>query len=67
MLKITRPGIAQNEPEPEIWDTSKTSPENRSGLAEETASFALAFKQELGPNHPVSPRISARQEMVSRK
>jgi hypothetical protein len=42
--------LAQNEPLSAIWDPSKLFPENRSGLAEIMASFALVCKPRSYPD-----------------
>jgi hypothetical protein len=46
---------------------SNRSPENRSGLAEKTASFALGYEPRLRPDQFDSPGIAAGQQIVSPK
>jgi len=57
-------GFAYYQPCSRIWDATFNSPEIRSELS---ASFQVHPKPELRPESPVSPIITARQEMVSGK
>ena len=63
--------LALNSPilgsDPKSGTPHWATPENRSGLAEIMASFALASKLGLCPESPVSPRVSVRQQIISSK